>query len=55
MLVFGLCNDALGYFVPDNDYSASNKEGHYEETVSTGSTAASALSQAFAALLLSQR
>lgn len=51
ILMFGLCNDALGYFVPDNDYSASNKEGHYEETVSTGSGSASALSAAFMKLL----
>ncbi len=51
VLVFGLCNDALGYFVPDNDYSASNEEGHYEETVSTGSGSASALSAAFEAFL----
>ncbi len=47
ILVFGLCNDAIGYIVPDNDYSASNEEGHYEETVSTGSTAGSSLSKAF--------
>ena len=51
VLVFGLCNDALGYFVPDNDFSASNKDGHYEETVSTGSVTASTLSAAFEALL----
>ncbi len=51
ILVFGLCNDAVGYIVPDNDYSASNKEGHYEETVSTGSYSASAFSKAFASLI----
>lgn len=51
ILVFGLCNDAVGYIVPDNDYSASNEEGHYEETVSTGSFTASAFSKAFAKLL----
>ena len=51
VLVFGLCNDALGYFVPDNDFSASNSDGHYEETVSTGSVSASTLSAAFEALL----
>ncbi len=55
VLVFGLCNDALGYFVPDNDYSASNDEGHYEETVSTGGKAASTLSQAFEILLAEWR
>ncbi len=51
LLVFGLCNDAVGYIVPDNDYSASNEEGHYEETVSTGSHSASAFSKAFFKLL----
>lgn len=51
VLVFGLCNDAVGYIVPDNDYSSSNEEGHYEETVSTGSFSASALSKAFAELI----
>ncbi len=47
VLAFGLCNDALGYIVPDNDYSSSGAEGHYEETVSTGSKTASAISKAF--------
>lgn len=51
ILVFGLCNDALGYFVPDNDYSTSEDSGHYEESVSTGSTAASTLSKAFFELI----
>lgn len=50
VLVFGLCNDAVGYLVPDNDYSSSG-EGHYEETVSTGSKSATALSKAFHGLL----
>ncbi len=50
VLVFGLCNDAVGYLVPDNDYSSSG-DGHYEETVSTGSKSASALSKAFEELL----
>lgn len=51
LLVFGLCNDAVGYIVPDNDYTSSNEEGHYEETVSTGSCSASAFSKAFAELI----
>lgn len=55
VLVFGLCNDAVGYIVPDNDYDSSGGEGHYEETVSTGSTSASALSQAFEELLSNWR
>lgn len=51
LLVFGLCNDAVGYIVPDNDYSSSNEDGHYEETVSTGSTAGTSLSKAFNELI----
>ncbi|MBQ8015437.1 MAG: hypothetical protein IJ264_04545 [Clostridia bacterium] len=51
VLVFGLCNDAVGYIVPDNDYSSSGDEGHYEETVSTGSKSATAFSKAFFELL----
>lgn len=51
VLVFGLCNDAVGYIVPDNDYAATGGEGHYEETVSTGSKSASALSEAFNELI----
>lgn len=51
VLVFGLCNDALGYIVPDNDYSSSGAEGHYEETVSTGSVSATAFSKEFFELL----
>ncbi len=50
LLVFGLCNDALGYIVPDNDYASNNAEGHYEETISTGSTTASSISKGFADL-----
>lgn len=51
VLVFGLCNDAVGYIVPDNDYSSSGDEGHYEETVSTGSKSGTAFSKAFFDLL----
>ena len=51
VLVFGLCNDAVGYIVPDNDYSSSGSEGHYEETVSTGSKSGTAFSKAFFDLL----
>lgn len=47
VLVFGLCNDAVGYIVPDNDYSSSGGDGHYEETVSTGSKSGTAFSKAF--------
>ncbi len=47
VLVFGLCNDALGYIIPDNDYSTTAEGNHYEEDVSTGSKSGSALSAAF--------
>ena len=57
VLVMGLCNDAIGYIVPDNDYAPfiadtiwNNEFGaqlfgepksHYEEMLSTGSQAGS--------------
>ncbi len=57
VLVMGLCNDAIGYIIPDNDYahfiadslwSMDGMEGlygpakrHYEELLTTGSKAAS--------------
>ncbi|MBE6755503.1 MAG: hypothetical protein E7555_03470 [Ruminococcaceae bacterium] len=57
VLVMGLCNDAIGYIVPDNDYahfiadSLWDMDGaedvfgpyhrHYEEMLATGGTAAS--------------
>lgn len=59
VLVMGLCNDALGYIVPDNDYApfiadslwntdAGEKlwgpaHRHYEEMLSTGSKAGSTI------------
>ncbi len=59
ILVMGLCNDAIGYIVPDNDYapfiadSLWNSETgeklygpahrHYEEMLSLGSTAGSSI------------
>lgn len=64
VLVMGLCNDAIGYIIPDNDYApfiadslwameiGDYKLGeelfgeyhrHYEETLSTGGTAASSV------------
>ena len=47
VLTFGLCNDAIGYIVPDNDYNA--KESH--EMISVGPKAASSISRAFAELI----
>lgn len=59
VLVMGLCNDAIGYIVPDNDYAPfiadslwntelgeklwGESQRHYEEMLSTGSTAGSAV------------
>ncbi|MBQ3498304.1 MAG: hypothetical protein IJA87_04150 [Clostridia bacterium] len=66
VLVMGLCNDAIGYIVPDNDYapfiadSLWNTEmgeklwgeyhRHYEEMLSAGSTAASSVMTALNSL-----
>ena len=57
VLVMGLCNDAIGYIVPDNDYAPfiadslwntdmgeklfGKPQRHYEEMLSTGSKAGS--------------
>ncbi|MBO5859686.1 MAG: hypothetical protein J6R20_07930 [Clostridia bacterium] len=57
VLVMGLCNDAIGYIVPDNDYAPfiadslwntelgeklwGKAQRHYEEMLSAGSTAGS--------------
>ena len=46
----GLCNDAIGYIVPDNDYSMGIVDDHYQELLSLGNTTASAMMQGFADL-----
>lgn len=54
VLTFGLCNDALGYIVPDNDYCSTligAPDGHSHESISVGSKAASAISKAFGELI----
>ena len=59
VLVMGLCNDAIGYIIPDNDYAPfiadslwdsdigeklyGTPHRHYEETLTTGSKAASSV------------
>lgn len=59
VLVMGLCNDAIGYIIPDNDFAPFIADSlwdsdlgeklygeyhrHYEETLTTGSTAASSI------------
>lgn len=40
---FGLMNDAIGYVVPDNDYTMGDPANHYHELISLGKGVASAL------------
>ncbi len=40
---FGLMNDAIGYVVPDNDYTMGDPVNHYHELISLGRNVASAL------------
>lgn len=47
-ICFGLMNDALGYVVPDNDYSMAILGDHYQELISLGKYAASTIMQGFA-------
>lgn len=49
-IVFGLCNDAIGYVVPDNDYSLGIIDDHYQELISLGDETASAIMSSFAEL-----
>lgn len=48
--VFGLANDAIGYIVPDNDYSLAIAFDHYQELISLGKGTASAVMEGFAAI-----
>lgn len=47
LTVIGLCNDTIGYIVPDNDFGSVFAKDHYEEAVSTGRRAASNIVGAF--------
>lgn len=47
LAVIGLCNDFIGYIVPDNDYGSIFAPLHYEEAVSAGSKTASNIVSAF--------
>ena len=40
---FGVMNDAIGYVVPDNDYTMGDPANHYHELISLGGTVASEL------------
>lgn len=47
-ICFGLMNDAIGYVVPDNDYSMSLLGDHYQEMISLGKYAGSSILKGFA-------
>lgn len=53
--VIGLCNDATGYIIPDNDYGSIIAKDHYEEAVSAGRRAGSTVTEAFGELVKSLR
>ncbi len=42
-ICFGLMNDAIGYVVPDNDYSMALLGDHYQEMISLGEEAGSTI------------
>ena len=50
LICFGLMNDAVGYIVPDNDYSMALAFDHYHELVSLGKYVASSVSGAYTEL-----
>lgn len=47
LTVIGLCNDEIGYIIPDNDFGSLIAPLHYEESVSTGKHTASKLLKEF--------
>ncbi len=47
---FGLMDDAIGYVVPDNDYTMGDPANHYHELISLGGGVASALMDGLAEL-----
>lgn len=49
-IAFGLSNDAIGYIVPDNDYTLGDPENHYHEFVSLGQFVGSSIIKGFCAL-----
>ena len=51
LIIFGLSNDAIGYIVPDNDYSMALAFGHYHETLSMGKNTATILAKAYEGLV----
>ncbi len=51
ILVFGLANDAVGYIVPENDYSMALAFGHYQELLSLGEKEATVMFEGYENLL----
>lgn len=51
LTVIGLCNDSIGYIIPDNDFGSIFAPLHYEEAVSAGKSVASSIVTAFDSLL----
>lgn len=47
---FGLMNDAIGYVVPDNDFTMGDPANHYHELISLGKNTASALMSGLASI-----
>ena len=47
-ICFGLFNDAIGYVVPDNDYTMALLGDHYQEMISLGKYAGSSIMKVFA-------
>ncbi len=46
-IAFGLANDAIGYIVPDNDYTMGDPANHYHELVSLGNETGSSVMKGF--------
>lgn len=51
LTVIGLCNDSVGYIIPDNDFGSMLAPLHYEESVSAGPHTGSAVAKAFEKLV----
>ena len=47
LAVIGLCNDFIGYIIPDNDFGSMFAPLHYEESVSAGGKTASNIVNGF--------
>ena len=51
LTVIGLCNDEIGYIIPDNDFGSIAAPMHYEESVSLGKHTASKLVKEFGVMM----